>query len=96
MESSTIEEDVKPPIVIPDKFDLYEHWQKNAPKIMFGEHQLCIEIQEVDEFFEQKAREELRETPEVVAQSFKELKELLAGNKNCTKNVVLLRQNLFP
>ncbi|XP_012522231.1 alpha-tocopherol transfer protein [Monomorium pharaonis] len=58
---------------------LYEHWKKNAPKLMFGEHQLSIEVNEFGEFFEKKAREELRETPEVVANGIKELKELLAG-----------------
>lgn len=62
--------------------DLYEHWQKHASKIMFGEHQLSIEINETGDFFLQKAKEELRETPEVVAQSLKELRELLAGSKN--------------
>lgn len=64
------------------KQKMYEHWQKNAPKIMFGEHQLSIEINEIGDFFDQKAKEELRETPEVVAQGFKELKEFIAGNKS--------------
>lgn len=83
MASSTIKENVKSPLNAVSKKEMYEHWQKNAPKIMFGEHQLSIEltISEVDEFFIQKAREELRETPEVVAQSCKEMKELLAGSK---------------
>lgn len=93
MASSTIKKNVKSSIVIPDKFELYEHWKKNAPKIMFGEHQLCIEMTDVSEFFFEKARKELRETPEVVAQSYKELKELLAGSK--TRNVLLQQNQSF-
>lgn len=81
------------------KEELYEHWKKNAPKLMFGEHQLSIELNEVGEFFIQKAKEELRETPEVVAESLKELKKLLAGNKTyqiyCIKNVIIIVNMLF-
>ncbi|XP_018055044.1 PREDICTED: uncharacterized protein LOC108691682 [Atta colombica] len=77
MTSTTIKD--KPPVITVCKQELYEHWLKNAPKIMFGEHQLSIEISEIDEFFIQKAKKDLRETPEIVAQGFKELKELLAG-----------------
>lgn len=73
----TIRKDYSPLDTI-NKGELYEHWLKNGEKLMFGEHQLSIEIDEVTEFFVQKAKEELRETPEVVAQSFKELRELLA------------------
>lgn len=76
-------------VITKDKFsltvckqELYEHWLKNAPKLMFGEHQLSIEISEIDELFIQKAKEDLRETPEIVAQGFKELRELLAGSKS--------------
>ncbi|XP_018363926.1 PREDICTED: alpha-tocopherol transfer protein-like [Trachymyrmex cornetzi] len=69
----------KPPVITVCKQELYEHWLKNAPKLMFGEHQLSIEISEVDELFIQKAKKDLRETPEIVAQGFKELRELLAG-----------------
>ncbi|KAG5314026.1 TTPAL protein, partial [Acromyrmex insinuator] len=69
----------KPPMITVCKQELYEHWLKNAPKIMFGEHQLSIEISEIDEFFILKAKKDLRETPEIVAQGFKELRELLAG-----------------
>ncbi|KYN07794.1 Alpha-tocopherol transfer protein-like protein [Cyphomyrmex costatus] len=69
----------KSPLIIVHKQDLYEHWLKNAPKIMFGEHQLSVEISAIDGFFIQKAKEDLRETPEIAAQGFKELRELLAG-----------------
>lgn len=64
------------------KQKMYEDWQKNAPKIMFDKHQLSIEINESGDFFNQKAKEELRETPEVVAQSLKEFKEFIVGNKS--------------
>ncbi|XP_039313961.1 alpha-tocopherol transfer protein [Solenopsis invicta] len=81
--SSGVKENVKPTLVLPNKQEMYEHWQKNAPKIKFGEHTLTIEIsEEIDEFFVQKAKEELRETPEVVAESLAEFKELLAGEPN--------------
>ncbi|XP_077270722.1 alpha-tocopherol transfer protein-like isoform X2 [Temnothorax americanus] len=76
--SATMKENIKSSPVI-CKQEMYEHWKKNAPKIMFGEHQLSIEVNETGDFFLQKAKEELRETPEVVAQSIKELKELLTG-----------------
>ncbi|KAL0121346.1 hypothetical protein PUN28_006699 [Cardiocondyla obscurior] len=46
---------------------------------MFGEHQLSIEINVLGDYYIQKAKEELRETPEVVAENLKELKKLLAG-----------------
>lgn len=52
---------------------------KSAPKVMIGQHQLMFEIGDIDEHFRKKAEEELRETPEVVAQGLKELKELIAG-----------------
>jgi len=69
--------------VITHKQEIYEHWLKYAPKLIFGEHQLSIELSnDVGDFFVQKAKEELRETPEVVAQGFKELRELLAGTKS--------------
>lgn len=58
---------------------------QNAPKIFIGGHQLIFDIQDiqdVDEFYLQKAKEDLRETPETIAQGIKELKELIAGTKN--------------
>ncbi|XP_011877589.1 PREDICTED: alpha-tocopherol transfer protein-like [Vollenhovia emeryi] len=72
--------DIKPSLDPKTKQILYEIWQKDAPKLMFGEHQLCVEMNAVGEFFVEKAKKELRETPEVVAQGFKELKELLSEN----------------
>lgn len=74
--SATIEEDLK----LPCKKKLYEQWQENNDsKIMFGEHELKIELFDIDEQFIQKAKEELRETPEIFAESCAELKKLIAG-----------------
>lgn len=101
MESSTtIKENTKTPLELICKQQLFEHWQKNAPKLMFGEHQLLVELNEVDEFFIEKAKEELRETPEIVAENLKELKELLAGSKSLIVQKMLslycvFRQNRF-
>ncbi|XP_011877591.1 PREDICTED: alpha-tocopherol transfer protein-like isoform X2 [Vollenhovia emeryi] len=79
--STTDMENIKliPSLESISKQELYDNWEKNAPKIMFGEHQLSLDISEdVGEFFREKAKKELRETPEVVAQGFKELKELIS------------------
>nr|XP_012233237.1 PREDICTED: alpha-tocopherol transfer protein-like isoform X1 [Linepithema humile]XP_012233238.1 PREDICTED: alpha-tocopherol transfer protein-like isoform X1 [Linepithema humile]XP_012233239.1 PREDICTED: alpha-tocopherol transfer protein-like isoform X1 [Linepithema humile]XP_012233240.1 PREDICTED: alpha-tocopherol transfer protein-like isoform X1 [Linepithema humile] len=47
--------------------------------LMFGEHELKFELDDdLDEFFLQKAQEELRETPENVAKGHKELAKLIA------------------
>ncbi|XP_050453204.1 alpha-tocopherol transfer protein-like [Cataglyphis hispanica] len=75
--SVTIEENFK----YPSKEDVYQNWLENAPKIKFGEHELHIELdnEQIDEYFGQKAKEELRETPEIIAESCTQLKELIAG-----------------
>ncbi|KAL6433084.1 hypothetical protein ACFW04_006394 [Cataglyphis niger] len=73
--SVTIEENIK----YLSKEDIYQKWIENASKIKFGEHELCIELDNMDEFFVQKAKEELRETPEIIAESCTQLRELIAG-----------------
>ncbi|XP_011638074.1 alpha-tocopherol transfer protein-like [Pogonomyrmex barbatus] len=78
MAASMMEETVKSPMLAA-KEKMFQHWQINAPKIKFGEHQLSIEITDLDDFFIEKAKKELRETPEIVAQSFKQLREYIAG-----------------
>lgn len=80
--SVTIEENFK----YPSKEAIYQKWLENARKVKFGEHELHIELGNVDEFFAQKAKEELRETPEIIAESCKELRELIAGS---TRSIVL-------
>lgn len=73
--SATIKEDLK----LPCKEEIYRQWQENAPKILFGEHELNLELTQTDELFIQKAKEELRETPEIIAESCAELKKLVEG-----------------
>ncbi|XP_070153490.1 alpha-tocopherol transfer protein-like [Polyergus mexicanus] len=63
----------------PSKKDIYQKWQESASKIKFGEHELYIELEGIDEFYMQKAKEELRETPEIVAESCTQLRELITG-----------------
>lgn len=53
---------------------------ESVPKFVIAGHELSFEIGDLDEHFIKKAKEELRETPEIVAQGIKELKELIAGN----------------
>ncbi|XP_011150201.1 alpha-tocopherol transfer protein-like [Harpegnathos saltator] len=82
MDTMTEEEEV---LQILEKGSIKEHLSqrlKNAPQVMLSGHRITIEIEELDEFYIQKAKEELRETPEIVAQSIKELKELIAGEIN--------------
>lgn len=76
--SSTIIEDKK--LKYPCKQDVFQKWQENGSKIKFGEHQLNFDLDGIDEFFSQKAKEELRETPEIIADSYNELRKLIAGN----------------
>ncbi|KMQ95843.1 alpha-tocopherol transfer [Lasius niger] len=75
--SSTIIEDKK--LKWPCKQDIFRNWQENGSKIKFGEHQLNFDLDNIDEFFAQKAKEELRETPEIIADSYNELRKLIAG-----------------
>lgn len=57
----------------------------NVPYIDVGDnYKIRLEYEEVtDEFFIEKARTELRETPENIAASLKELRELLQGKFIC-------------
>ncbi|EFN60569.1 Alpha-tocopherol transfer protein-like [Camponotus floridanus] len=76
--SATIKEDLK----LPCKEEIYRQWQENGSKMFFGEHELKLELIEMDELFIQKAKEELRETPEIIAKSCAELKKLIEGESN--------------
>lgn len=60
---------------------------KLAPKMMYGCHELTFELDDPDEFYLQKAKDELRETPEIVAQSLKELREFIAGNRRIVREI---------
>jgi len=57
-------------------------------------HILKFDLSDPDEYFLQKAREELREIPEITAQSLKELKELLAGKERSIVHMIVDMQNL--
>lgn len=61
------------------KEEIFRNWQENGSKIFFGRHQLNFEIGDIDEIFIQKAKDELRETPEVIVESYIELRQLIAG-----------------
>lgn len=80
MASATIKEDLK--FDQSFKEECLRQWQENGPKIFFGEHELKLELFEMDELFIQKAKEELRETPEIIAESCAELKKLIEGESN--------------
>ncbi|XP_029155345.1 alpha-tocopherol transfer protein-like isoform X2 [Nylanderia fulva] len=62
-----------------ERSELYQNWLENGPKISFSGHELNLELDSIDEFFIQKAKDELRETPEIVAESCRELLQLIAG-----------------
>ncbi|XP_015592326.1 alpha-tocopherol transfer protein-like [Cephus cinctus] len=52
---------------------------KVTPKIKVGKHELTFQPDELDEFYKNKARTELREIPEVVDTSLRELREYIRG-----------------
>ena len=63
------------------KKEIYNNYRTNRKEIiMFGEYELNLE-DDIDEFFLQKAQEELRETPEIITNGYKELQALIAGSK---------------
>lgn len=72
----------------------------NYKSILISGHNVEIDLDDPDEHFIQKAKEELRETPEIVAEAFKQLKELLAGKKEsfayrCAQNFILHARNVI-
>lgn len=52
---------------------------KAIPKLQMGTFALQFEPEELDEFYIKKAKQELRETPEVVAEGLEGLKKMLQG-----------------
>ncbi|XP_012289206.1 alpha-tocopherol transfer protein-like [Orussus abietinus] len=53
---------------------------KTSPKLYIGETEFVFQpVEEMDEFFTEKALKELRETPEIREEGYKALKELLKG-----------------
>jgi precorrin-6B methylase 2 len=71
--------------------DAMRHVFSEPPAVYptINEHALVFDLSDPDEYFLQKAREELRETPEIIAQSIKELTELLAGNENSIVHMII-------
>lgn len=52
----------------------------DKPFYLWADHKISLEFSEdFDEFYEQKALLELRESPEVVKEALKSLKKLLEG-----------------
>jgi len=50
------------------------------PYIQLGENILRLEFEEIDSFYVEKARDELRETPEIVEESVCQLQKLIEGS----------------
>ncbi|CAK9799180.1 CLVS1 [Anthophora quadrimaculata] len=53
-----------------------------VPQLKLGNYVLRAELEEPDEYFKEKAKDELRETPEVVQQALKDIRELLKGESD--------------
>lgn len=54
---------------------------KDVPYLKIGNLILKADFDEGDEYFREKARDELRETPEIVEQSLKDLRTMVKGNE---------------
>lgn len=56
-----------------------EEKRRNMPELRIGSSTMHVDFGEIDGEYAEKARVELRETPEVVEQAFKDIRTLLAG-----------------
>lgn len=54
---------------------------REIPQFTAGNFVLKAELDEGDESFQEKAKNELRETPEVVQQALKDIRVILKGNR---------------
>lgn len=54
---------------------------KKTPPLKLGKYEMRIEPDDFDDFYAEKARKELNETPETVKHGLEELRKLLRGNK---------------
>lgn len=52
-----------------------------VPFIRLGEYSLRLDLEELDDFFLERSRLELRETPEVVEDALARLKSLIQGKQ---------------
>lgn len=50
-----------------------------SQKLMMGKVEMKLEPGDIDDWFRERARIELRETPEVMEEGFKQLREFLKG-----------------
>lgn len=53
----------------------------DVPFVQLGEHTLRLDLEELDEDYQERSRKELRETPEVVENAIERLKTLLKGEE---------------
>ena len=53
---------------------------KNAPPLKLGKAEMKFEPEDLDEFYVEKARNELRETPEIMKQALEEFRQMIEGN----------------
>lgn len=56
-------------------------WKTDAPCLKMGNFVLKMDFDEGDEYFREKARDELRETPEIVEQSLNDFRTMVKGNE---------------
>lgn len=54
---------------------------KDASYVKIGNYTLKLDFDEGDEYFWEKARDELRETPEIVEQSLNDFRTMVKGNE---------------
>jgi hypothetical protein len=53
--------------------------EDNVPFIQLGDHQLRLDLEDLDETYKERAKNELRETPEVVENALRQFRELIIG-----------------
>ncbi|XP_063913729.1 alpha-tocopherol transfer protein-like [Zophobas morio] len=51
----------------------------NVPFVQLGKHKLRLDLEDLDESFKERAKEELGETPEVVERSLRQFKKYVSG-----------------
>lgn len=64
-----------------------EMGEDEVPFIKIGDEILRLDLEELDQEIAEKARIELRETPEIVEESLEILKTLLKGNPGIFRNI---------
>ncbi|KAG6798242.1 alpha-tocopherol transfer protein isoform X1 [Apis mellifera caucasica] len=57
-------------------------WKTDAPCLKMGNFVLKMDFDEGDEYFREKARDELRETPEIVEQSLNDFRTMVKAESN--------------